>query len=117
MRTIASVTEDLAALAASDKDRLRLGSKSAAAKKLLQEAGELRARLPTAILLHYDNRLGRGRVGAARMRNNTCGACHLALSRSQLSQLRQQGPSVLVCENCGAFLLPEELTQTLAPVG
>lgn len=108
MKPIATLVEDLAQLTGLDTTKRRLDTKSAEFKRLALEAESLRERLPTAILQHYDLRVSKGRRGAARMRNGTCGGCHLSLPSGQLSDLRRDDMALQVCGNCSIFILPEE---------
>ncbi len=85
-----SLLADLAQLSDIDLAKKRLEPKSARSIELTQDAKGLRTRIPASVLLHYDTRISRGKRGAARMRNNTCGGCNLALP----------------CCNCSIYLLP-----------
>lgn len=107
MKTTDTLIEDLSQLSELDAAKRRLEPGSARFKELKLEADGVRERLPTAILHHYDLRLSKGRRGAARVRNNTCGGCHLSLPSGQLSDLRREDASLQVCGYCSIFLLPE----------
>ncbi|WP_395733513.1 hypothetical protein [Prosthecobacter sp.] len=106
--TIATETllTDLAQLSDIDLAKKRLEPKSARSIELTQEAKGLRTRIPASVLLHYDARLSRGKRGAARMRNNTCGGCHLALPSGQLADMRHADAALVLCCNCSIYLLP-----------
>lgn len=106
--TIATETllSDLAQLSDIDLAKKRLEPKSARCIELTQEAKGLRTRIPASVLLHYDARLSRGKRGAARMRNNTCGGCNLALPSGQLADMRHIDADLVLCCNCSIYLLP-----------
>lgn len=106
--TIATETllSDLAQLSDIDLAKKRLEPKSARSIELTQEAKGLRTRIPASVLLHYDARLSRGKRGAARMRNNTCGGCNLALPSGQLADMRHVDAVLVLCCNCSIYLLP-----------
>jgi len=120
MKTTATLIEDLSQLSELDAARRRLEPGSPRCKELKLEAESVRERLPTAILHHYDLRISKGKRGAARMRNNTCGGCHLSLPSGQLSDLRREDASLQVCGYCSIFILPEivqpEAEQVAAPL-
>ena len=101
------IIEALSQLTELDAARRRLEVKSPRYQEIAMEVESVRERLPTAILSHYDQRIARGKCGAARVRNNTCGGCHLLLPSGQLSDLRRDDVSLQVCGNCSALLLPE----------
>ncbi|MCF7789991.1 MAG: hypothetical protein K9N47_27980 [Prosthecobacter sp.] len=107
MKTTDTLLEDLCQLSELDAAKRRLEPSSTRCQELKLEAESVRERLPTAILSHYDQRIARGKRGAARMRNNTCGGCHLSLPSGQLSDLRREGSSLQVCGFCSVFILPE----------
>lgn len=107
MKTTATLIEDLSQLSELDAAKRRLEPSSPRCQELRLEAESVRERLPTAILHHYDLRISKGKRGAARMRNNTCGGCHLSLPSGQLSDLRREDASLQVCGYCSIFILPE----------
>lgn len=65
--------------------------------------GELRGKLPTALLSHHDRMAGEGRESVAPVVGMSCGACHLKLPVGQLAELNQPG-RIGVCPHCGVFL-------------
>lgn len=97
---------DLAQLSDIDLSKRRLEPKSARCIELTKEAAGLRTRIPAAVLLHYDTRISRGKRGAARMRNNTCGGCNLSLPSGQLADMRHVDAALVLCCNCSIYLLP-----------
>lgn len=106
--TIATETllSDLAQLSDIDLAKKRLEPKSARSIELTKDATGIRTRIPASVLLHYDARLSRGKRGAARMRNNTCGGCNLALPSGQLADMRHVDADLVLCCNCSIYLLP-----------
>lgn len=107
MKSTDTLLEDLCQLSELDAAKRRLEPQSPRCQELKLEAESVRERLPTAILSHYDLRISKGKRGAARVRNNTCGGCHLLLPTGQLSDLRREGASLQVCGFCSVFILPE----------
>jgi hypothetical protein len=103
-----NIIEALSQLTDLDATRRRLEIKSARHKEITVEVESVRERLPTAILSHYDQRISRGKRGASRVRNGTCGGCHLQLPSGQLSDMRRADVALQICGNCSALLLPEE---------
>lgn len=101
-----SLLADLAQLSDIDLAKKRLEPKSARSIELTQDAKGLRTRIPASVLLHYDTRISRGKRGAARMRNNTCGGCNLALPSGQLADMRHVDAALVLCCNCSIYLLP-----------
>lgn len=87
-----------------DKTRSALKPRSTKIAALNAEIAAVRLRLPTAILKHYDQRHGRNKAAIAPVKNRTCGACHITMTRSGASALYRGGGAVSVCENCGVFI-------------
>lgn len=71
---------------------------------LTAEIESVRAVLPTAILSHHDGRRARSKVSVAPVTRGICGACHLAIPRGRLAELRRLSGEVNVCDNCGVFI-------------
>ncbi|OYW75666.1 MAG: hypothetical protein B7Z37_12300 [Verrucomicrobia bacterium 12-59-8] len=105
---------DLSQLSDLDFAKRRLEPKSPRCIELTLEATGVRTRLPAAVLLHYDTRISRGKRGAARMRNNTCGGCNLALPSGQLADMRHADAELVLCCNCSIYLLPALLDPAAA---
>ena len=102
-----TLLEDLCQLSDLDFSKRRLEPKSERFIEITQEAKGVRQRLPAEVLKHYDDRISRGKRGAARMRNTTCGGCHLALPSGQLADLRHANAELQLCCNCSIYILPE----------
>lgn len=67
---------------------------------------QLVARLPEDLLALYERVRERKGIGAALLRARRCGACHLELDRSAISQIKGMSEDEVVqCENCGAILV------------
>jgi C4-type zinc ribbon domain len=81
-----------------------------------REIESLRDLLPTSILGHYDRLKARGKLGLAAVARGVCGACHLAVPRGKVADLRRAPQSLNVCDNCGTFiyLADEDLMVTRA---
>jgi predicted nucleic acid-binding Zn-ribbon protein len=93
----------------------QLKKNSGASASLAAEIESLRALLPTAILSHHDHRRARGKISVAPVTRGICGACHLAIPRGHLGQLRRVTDDLSVCDHCGVFVyLAEEDRPTTA---
>jgi predicted nucleic acid-binding Zn-ribbon protein len=74
------------------------------------EIQELRKRIPTSILGHYDRLRTRGKESIAAVRRDVCGACHLQLPRGVVLHL-QGSHEMGICDHCSAFIyVPEPET-------
>jgi predicted nucleic acid-binding Zn-ribbon protein len=79
--------------------------KSAQAAAVLTE---LRAKIPTQILAHYDRLVARGKKGMAAVRGQVCSGCHMQVPLGVVNTLKQ-GQDIQLCESCGRYLyLPPE---------
>lgn len=75
---------------------------------LSAEIEALRQRLPTAILKHYDQRRSSDQPATAPVRGGICGGCHTPIPPGRLADLRRNGGALHLCENCGAFIYPDD---------
>ena len=117
MPTLPNHTAMLRELLALDNERRSLKPKSNTLAEATVKIDALRARLPTALLIHYDNRRSRSKLPIAPVANGVCRACHLTLPSGRISELRRNPGVVQLCENCGAFIyLPEEEIAAPEPV-
>jgi predicted nucleic acid-binding Zn-ribbon protein len=91
-----------------DKARSAMQPASPKLAALAAEIEALRQRLPTAILKHYDQRRARNKPAIAPVRRGICGGCHVPLTRSSAANLHRNGGAIHVCENCGAFIYPDD---------
>lgn len=71
---------------------------------------ELRSRIPTQILGHYDRLVARGKKGVALVRRQTCAACHMSIPLGAVLTLTR-GDDIVLCENCGRYLYLEAAAQ------
>jgi hypothetical protein len=108
MKSITALIEDLSNLQDIDTRKRRIEKKSLPFRELSILSEQIRERLPTAILKHYDLRISKGKLGAAKVRNGICGGCHLSLPSGQLADLRREDVALQVCGYCSVFLLPED---------
>jgi len=77
---------------------------------------ELRAKIPSQILAHYDRLVVRGKKGVATVRGQVCSGCHMHLPLGVIMTLRH-GQDIQLCENCGRYLYlpPAVETKVAAP--
>ena len=106
MHATTTLLADLTKLSDLDLTKRRLEPQSDRCIELTKEATGLRKRIPADVLKHYDTRISRGKRGAARMRNTTCGGCNLALPSGQLADLRHVDAELVLCCNCSIYILP-----------
>jgi predicted nucleic acid-binding Zn-ribbon protein len=79
-------------------------------KATFAEIQELRKRIPTSILGHYDRLRLRGKESVAPVRRDVCGACHLQIPRGVVLHL-QGSHDMGICDHCSAFIyVPETET-------
>ena len=72
-----------------------------------KQIAELRAKIPTQILGHYDRLRARGKKGVSVVRNRVCTACHMNVPLGTIMTL-MGGLDIRLCECCGRYLyLPE----------
>jgi hypothetical protein len=71
------------------------------------EAQILREKLPTAILLHYDQRRARGKPGLVAVKNGVCGSCHLSLPGGKASEMRRTEGALNQCDHCGSLIFQD----------
>ena len=76
---------------------------------------EVRARIPSPILGHYDRLVVRGKKGVALVRNQVCTGCHMRLPIGVINTL-MHGLDIQLCDSCGRYLcLAEEVEGPAAP--
>jgi predicted nucleic acid-binding Zn-ribbon protein len=73
-------------------------------KHLADEIESLRDGLPTSILTHHDSFKIRGKPSIAAVNRGICRACHLALPKARVIELRKIPDDLSICDNCGAFI-------------
>ena len=79
------------------------------------QIAELRGKIPTQILGHYDRLVARGKKGIAAVRNQVCTGCHMRQPLGLIMTLKH-GTDIQLCDSCGRYLyLPEEPAVAEAP--
>jgi predicted nucleic acid-binding Zn-ribbon protein len=69
---------------------------------------DLRGKIPSQILGHYDRLMARGKTGIAPVRNQACTGCHMRLPIGVIATL-MRGTDIQLCDSCGRYLyLPDE---------
>jgi predicted nucleic acid-binding Zn-ribbon protein len=91
-----------------DNARNALSTRSNKLAALNSEIEELRLRLPTAILKHYDQRRARSLPTIAPVKRGVCGGCHISITRNSVADLHRSSGTIGVCENCGVFIYLDE---------
>jgi predicted nucleic acid-binding Zn-ribbon protein len=108
MNQAASIMQSLRNLARLDAELRDLSEGTPDYQEHKNRVALLRAPLPTSILVHYDNRIARGKPGIAPVQGGVCGSCHLSLPSGRLADLRSKPQEVNVCDNCGVFIFLAE---------
>ncbi len=68
---------------------------------------EVRAKIPSQILGHYDRLVARGKKGLAAVRDQVCTGCHMRLPIGVVTTLMHD-TDIQLCDSCGRYLyLPE----------
>jgi len=75
---------------------------------------ELRAKIPSQILGHYDRLVAHRKKGVAIVRNQVCTGCHMHLPIGVIMTL-MHGQDIQLCESCGRYLYLVDSTGTTAP--
>src|SRR6187401_2220614 len=99
MHQAQSIIPRLRRLAELDAAQSRVKKSRAGDTSLVSEIQSLRAVLPTAILGHYDARRARGKVSIAPVTRGVCRACHLAIPRVRLAELRRVADELNTCDH------------------
>jgi predicted nucleic acid-binding Zn-ribbon protein len=74
--------------------------------RLRAARAEQLAPLPPDLVALYERVRGSGRVAAAELRGNQCGACRVELDRVAFNAAKSAPPDAVVrCEECGAILI------------
>lgn len=102
----AEVLSQLRSLNHHSEELRRVPGASPEALLLQKQIDALRARLPHSILAYHDRLAVRGKASAAKVRGESCSACHLKLPRGLFCELSVPG-RFGVCPNCGVFLWVE----------
>jgi predicted nucleic acid-binding Zn-ribbon protein len=64
---------------------------------------ELRTKIPSPVLGHFDRLVVRGKKGAAAIHNQVCTGCHVQVPRGIVLTLMHD-EDIQICENCGRYL-------------
>ncbi len=68
-----------------------------------ERIAELRAKIPTPILSHYDRLGDKGKKGVALLRHQTCTGCHMRVPLAVVMDLRHDD-EIRLCDNCQRYL-------------
>jgi predicted nucleic acid-binding Zn-ribbon protein len=72
---------------------------------------ELRGKIPSQILGHYDRLVAHGKKGLAAVRGQVCTGCHMSLPIGVITTL-MRGDDIQLCDSCGRYLyLAEEMKE------
>jgi predicted nucleic acid-binding Zn-ribbon protein len=102
-RVMAGIEKEIAALRGElSRQQLEITMEEA---DLKEEAAGLSGELPADWLEKF-HRLAKSKQGTAiaRVKSNSCGACHISLSESLLQQVKRGEDVLLFCESCGRIL-------------
>ncbi|MGA2178597.1 MAG: C4-type zinc ribbon domain-containing protein [Verrucomicrobiota bacterium] len=75
---------------------------------------ELRAKIPSQILGHYDRLVAHGKKGLAAVRGQVCTGCHMHLPIGVVTTLMRDD-DIQLCDNCGRYLYLPEATKAEVP--
>jgi predicted nucleic acid-binding Zn-ribbon protein len=77
---------------------------------------ELRGKIPSQILAHYDRIVVKGKKGITMVRDQVCTGCHMRVPIGAIMSLKH-GEDIQLCESCGRYLYlaPETGTVPAAP--
>ncbi|HLZ53119.1 MAG TPA: C4-type zinc ribbon domain-containing protein [Verrucomicrobiae bacterium] len=64
---------------------------------------ELRAKIPSQILSHYDRLVAKGKKGITMVRDQVCTGCHMRVPIGGIMSLKH-GEDIQLCESCGRYL-------------
>src|SRR4051812_13784268 len=114
MNQAQNIIPRLRRLAELEAAKWQLKKAHAASTALDAEIESLRAVLPTSILNHHDARRARGKVSVAPVTRGICRACHIAIPRGRLAELRRVADGLNVCDHCGVFIYLRDEDQSAA---
>jgi len=75
---------------------------------------ELRGKIPTQILGHYDRLVAQGKKGVTAVRGEVCASCHIRVPIGAITTLKR-GDDIQLCENCGRYLYLPDVAETQIP--
>jgi predicted nucleic acid-binding Zn-ribbon protein len=64
---------------------------------------DLRAKIPSQILGHYDRLAAKGKKGITMVRDQVCTGCHMRVPIGGIMALKH-GEDIQLCESCGRYL-------------
>ncbi len=82
-------------------------------KNVEASLAELRGKIPSQILAHYDRLVARGKKGLAAVRGQVCSGCHMQVPLGVIMTLRHN-QDIQLCENCGRYLYLPPAVETEA---
>jgi predicted nucleic acid-binding Zn-ribbon protein len=74
----------------------------------------LRGKIPSQIIGHYDRLLARGKKGIVPVRNQVCSGCQMRLPIGVITTL-MRAEDIQLCDNCGRYLYLPENEGEIAP--
>ena len=80
-------------------------------KSVEASLAELRAKIPSQILAHYDRLVARGKKGLAAVRGQVCSGCHMQVPLGVVMTLKH-GDDIQLCESCGRYLFLPPAVET-----
>lgn len=75
---------------------------------------ELRAKIPSQILGHYDRLVAKGKKGITMVRDQVCTGCHMRVPIGGIISLKH-GEDIQLCESCGRYLYLPPATEAEPP--
>jgi hypothetical protein len=75
---------------------------------------ELRGKIPSQILGHYDRLVAHGKKGLAAVRGQVCTGCHMSLPVGVIATL-MRGDDIQLCDSCGRYLYLAEAAKAEVP--
>jgi predicted nucleic acid-binding Zn-ribbon protein len=84
--------------------------------KVESAKAELRAKIPSQIIAHYDRLVAHGKKGMAAVRGQVCSGCHMQVPLGVVMSLRHE-QDIQLCGSCGRYLYlpPEGETKAAEP--
>ena len=83
-------------------------------KNVEASLAELRGKIPSQILGHYDRLVAHGKKGLAAVRDQVCTGCHMHLPIGVITTLMRDD-DIQLCDNCGRYLYLLEATKAEVP--
>ena len=75
---------------------------------------QLRGKIPSQILGHYDRLVAHGKKGLAAVRDQVCTGCHMHLPIGVVTTLMRDD-DIQLCDNCGRYLYLAEPAKADVP--